>query len=111
VFERWLRAAGVDPERISGYDRVVGSHFAVAEAVASGLADAGPGVLPVARAYGLGFLPLGEQRYDLVIPQALLSSHAVRVFLDVLTSRAFRRELEAIGGYDPEPGGAVRTLR
>lgn len=111
MFDRWLRAAGVDPETISGYDRVVGSHFAVAEAVASGLADAGPGVLPVARAYGLGFLPLGEQRYDLVIPQSLLSSHGVRVFLDVLASRPFRRELEAIGGYDPAPGGAVRTLR
>lgn len=57
VFERWVRGAGIEPDRISGYDRELPSHFAVAEAVASGLADCGPGVLPVGQAYGLGFLP------------------------------------------------------
>ncbi|MDQ7858386.1 MAG: substrate-binding domain-containing protein [Armatimonadota bacterium] len=110
VFDRWVRSAGVDPGHVSGYERELHSHFAVAEAVASGLADAGPGVLPVARAYGLDFLPVDEQRYDLVIPRDLFDAGPVRTFLDVLVSRPFRRELEAIGGYDVAPAGAVRVL-
>ncbi len=110
VLDRWLQRAGVDPRRIAGYDRELPTHFAVAEAVAGGLADAGPGVLPVARAWGLEFLPIVEQRYDLVVPEDLLALRSVRDFLDVLTSRAFRRELEAIGGYDPADAGTVTTL-
>lgn len=110
VFERWVREAGIEPDRISGYDRELPSHFAVAEAVASGLADCGPGVLPVAQAYGLGFLTLAEQRYDLVIPKDLFGLPTVQRFLEVLTSRTFRRELEAVGGYDPAPAGAIRRL-
>lgn len=110
VFDRWVQAAGIDPERLVGYDRELPSHLAVAEAVAGGLADCGPGVLPVARAYGLGFLPLAEQRYELVVPEDLVGLPSVRAFLDVLTTRAFRRELEAIGGYDPAVGGEVRRL-
>jgi putative molybdopterin biosynthesis protein len=110
VFERWVREAGIEPERIPGYDRELPSHFAVAEAVAGGLADCGPGVLPVARAYGLGFLPLADQRYDLVVPEDLLGLPPVREFLDVLTTRAFRKELEAIGGYDPAAVGTTRRL-
>jgi len=110
VFERWVREAGIEPDRIPGYHRELPSHFAVAEAVAGGLADCGPGVLPVARAYGLAFLPLCEQRYDLVVPEDLLGLPSVREFLDVLTTRAFRKELEAIGGYDPMVVGATRRL-
>src|SRR4051794_40488123 len=45
-----LRVAGVAPATVRGYDRVVGSHRTVAEAVAAGLADAGPGILAAARA-------------------------------------------------------------
>lgn len=110
VFERWVREAGIEPNRIPGYDRELPSHFAVAEAVAAGLADCGPGVLPVARAYGLGFVPLAEQRYDLVVPEDLLELPSVQAFLEVLTSRVFRRELESIGGYDPSAVGATRRL-
>lgn len=108
VFDAWLRSAGIPTERVRGYDRELCSHFAVAEAVAAGLADAGPGVLPVARTYGLDFVPVCEQRYDLVIPQDLADEEPVRVFLDVLSSRPFRRELEAIGGYDSAPCGDAR---
>lgn len=110
VFDRWLRDAGVPPERVRGYGRELTSHQAVAEAVASGLADAGPGVLPVARAYGLRFLPLAEQRFDLVIPQDLANQDVVQAFLEVLTGQALRRELAAIGGYDPAPAGSTRQL-
>ncbi|GBD31027.1 hypothetical protein HRbin32_02144 [bacterium HR32] len=78
--------------------------------MAGGLADAGPGVLPVARWYGLDFLPIADERYDLVVPQDLVDAEPVQRFLDVVTGRRFRQELLAIGGYDLGPAGTVRAV-
>ncbi|GBD17345.1 hypothetical protein HRbin26_02265 [bacterium HR26] len=106
VFDELLRRAGVEPAALRGYEREVRGHRALAEVIASGLADAGPGVWPVARSYGLDFLPLMEERYDLVIPAELLDLPAVRDLLALATSLPFRRELEA-GGYDVANAGMV----
>ncbi|MCL6552876.1 MAG: helix-turn-helix domain-containing protein [Firmicutes bacterium] len=110
VLDQWLQDAGVEPTLVRGYRLELRSHLAVAEAVFAGLADAGPGVLPVARLYGLEFLPLAEQRYDLVVPRDLVDLQPVRVLLDVLTGRRFHQELVSIGGYDPSPAGSTRVL-
>lgn len=106
IFDEQLRREGVDPALVPGYERTLPGHRAVAQAVAYGLADAGPGVLPVARRYGLDFLPLLEVRYDLVIPAELLDTPMIQRLLDGITSKAFRRELEA-SGYSTEVAGTV----
>ena len=73
---------------------------AVADAVASGLADAGIGVQSVAEARGLGVVPLGEERYDFVIPDHFLHLPMVQAFLETLRRPYSRRQIEALGGYD-----------
>jgi molybdate-binding protein/DNA-binding XRE family transcriptional regulator len=103
----WLRQAGIAPHWVSGYGREVLSHLAVAEVVASGGADVGPGILAVARALGLDFIPLQEERYDLVIPMEFLHTAPVQALLNIITSRHFRDELEALGGYDGARAGTV----
>lgn len=105
VFDRWLSTGEIRPERLRGYAREVATHCAVAEAIANGLADVGPGVLPVARVYGLGFLPLEVQASRVVVSRDLLNLDVAQAFLDILSSRAFRHELDAIGGYDTSVGG------
>jgi molybdate-binding protein/DNA-binding XRE family transcriptional regulator len=107
LFDMWLREAGIAPHWVSGYGREVLSHLAVAEAVASGGADVGPGILAVARALGLDFIPLQEERYDLVIPMEFLPTAPVQALLDVVASLHFRAELEALGGYDGSRAGTV----
>jgi putative molybdopterin biosynthesis protein len=105
--DMWLHEAGIAPHWVSGYGREVMSHLAVAEAVASGGADVGPGILAVARALGLDFIPLQEERYDLVIPMEFLHTAPVQALLDIVTSRHFRDEIEALGGYDGARAGTV----
>src|SRR5262249_43827252 len=83
MLDVWLRQAGIASHWVRGYAHEVWSHAEVAEAVASGAADAGPGILAVARALGLDFLPLQEERYDLVIPAAFLSAAPVQAVLDI----------------------------
>ncbi len=73
------------------------SHNAVAAAVAQGRADWGVAIGTVAAAYGLGFLPIQEERYDFVVPRARLDRPAVRAFRAVLDDTGTRAELEALG--------------
>ncbi len=106
VLDTLLVREGLEPEQLRGYARELRGHRAVAEAVASGLADAGPLVLPVARSFGLDFLPLLEERYDLVVPAELVEWPPVRDLLELLTTRPVRRELE-VAGYDVRESGTV----
>lgn len=111
LLDQRLTDAGVKGGQVRGYRHVVPSHFAVARAVADGLADVGVGVGAAATAFGLDFLPLQTERYDLVVPAGLLKSHpALQQFLDTIVSRAFRAEVEALGGYDTRETGMVREL-
>jgi putative molybdopterin biosynthesis protein len=62
--------------------------------------DTGVAVRAAAIALGLDFVPLGQERYDLVIPQHFIDSTLVQELLDSLRHAALRRQIEALGGYD-----------
>ncbi len=102
-----LARAGLDGTAVAGYDAVVRSHLAAAEAVGAGLADVAVGVRAAARVLGLGFVPLARERYDLAIPARFFEVPAVQALLETLTSPLFRLEVEALGGYDVSPMGAL----
>jgi molybdate-binding protein len=106
LLDREMRSAGMLTARIKGYDHEVLSHLEVASSVKMGLADAGIGVRAAAAICGLAFIPLQRERYDLVIPKAHYESlHGLRTLLDLIVSKPFRDELEALGGYDTRDTG------
>lgn len=107
LLDHHLSQAGVQTQRVSGYDRLRRSHAEIAAAVRDGLADAGPGILASARAAGLGFIPLQEERYDLVVPMQFMDERPVRALLDTLTERDYRREIETLGGYNSSVTGMI----
>jgi molybdate-binding protein/DNA-binding XRE family transcriptional regulator len=111
LLDQRLRAAGVDSRGVQGYDHVLRSHFDVARAIAECQADVGIGIRSAAQLFGLDFVPLQSARYDLVVPMAYLKSHPTlaRLF-DTMTSRPFRSEIEALGGYDTRETGTMRAL-
>jgi putative molybdopterin biosynthesis protein len=104
-----LARAEIPTCSVRGYDRLAAGHLAVAEAVRAGLADVGVGVRAAAVAAGLDFMSLGEERYDLVIPQHFLDLPTVASLLDVLRRPALRRQIESLGGYDVAPMGLPAT--
>ena len=105
-----LKAAGVDPSAIEGYESEETTHLAVARAVAEGRADVGLGVSAAAAAYGLDFVPLGEERYDLVVPLELWEEAPLLALREVVASARFKEAVLALGGYDvTETGAAVRV--
>jgi molybdate-binding protein/DNA-binding transcriptional regulator YhcF (GntR family) len=95
-----LRAAGIAPESIAGYSQEETTHMGVARAVAEGRATAGVGISAAATAYGLSFVRLGRERYDLVIPFGSWDSPSVQAVRSVVVSSAFQEAVMALGGYD-----------
>lgn len=106
LLDRSLKAAGIAASNVRGYnDDQARGHLAAAWRVYTGLADCCIATRSAARAFGLDFLPLTSERYDLVIRRAHLQLGAVERLLDTLTQAAFRRELEGRCGYDTRETG------
>lgn len=103
-----LSAQGLSSGDLSG--PVADSHTDVARFVLSGAADAGIAVEGVARATGLGFVPLQEEGFDLVVPAESAEVAPVSTVLGALDDARFRAELGHFPGYDPSQTGHARTL-
>jgi len=102
-----LKQRSIPAAEIYGYEREEFTHMAVAVAVASGSADCGLGVLAAARALGLDFIPLVEERYDLCIPAAEWRHPGIEAVLQVLQDPDFLRTVAEQGGYDVRESGKV----
>lgn len=109
VLDRELARLGLVPGAIDGYDSQAAGHLQVASAIAAGIADAGVASEPAARAYGLGFVPLAEERFDLVLPGRHLASREAQGLLKVLTSPWLLAQLAGLPGYDPSACGERLT--
>jgi putative molybdopterin biosynthesis protein len=83
--------------RPDGYWNQPKSHNAVAAAIAQARADWGMTIAPVARASGLGFIPLAEEHYDFALVSARKQRPAVQAFLDALASEESRTALMRAG--------------
>lgn len=100
VLDEALSEAGLMAKQIAGYEDEVMGHLEVAAAVQNGDADAGVTIRVAADAYGLGFIPMREERYDLAIFETELESAPVCRMLDALNSRRFAREVAQLCAYD-----------
>lgn len=107
LFDYRLKQDGVDPDTITGYDREMATHMAVAAAVASDSADAGMGILSAANAMGLDFIEVGPEEYDFAIPVKYLQLPHIRAFLEILRSDEFAERIAKLGGYNSSGAGEI----
>jgi molybdopterin molybdotransferase/putative molybdopterin biosynthesis protein len=94
-----LRLLGISTETIQGYSQEEYTHLAVAAAVASRRADCGLGIAAAAQALDLDFVPLFNERYELVIPDEYYHSELLSPLFEVLADPAFRQAVAALPGY------------
>jgi len=100
VLDRELARLSISGPGLAGYGTTATGHLEVAAAITAGLADAGVASEPAALAYGLAFVPLTEERFDLVIPAGLTSTREVQGLLRVLSSSWLLGQLASLAGYD-----------
>lgn len=99
LLDQELARLGIDPAGIVGYAREEHTHLAVAAAVAGDRADTGLGIRAAARAFGLDFVPVAQEPYDLVLRADAVDDPLLAPLWELLADPAFRAEIEALGGY------------
>ncbi len=101
LLDEHLRKLGIHGYEIEGYDRKCYSHLAVASAVARGGADIALGNEKTGQQVkGIDFIPMQNERYEMVIKREDLTKPPFEAIMEILGSKEFRLELEGIGGYD-----------
>ncbi|MCJ8014639.1 helix-turn-helix transcriptional regulator [Paenibacillus sp. KQZ6P-2] len=108
LLDEQLRLHGIKQQQLNGYELEQTNHIGVAAKVASGEADAGVGIEKAAAIVGqVDFIPLIEERYDLVMLKTADNMPWIQSLLDILRSEEFRKELKAIAGYDLSRTGGI----
>jgi molybdate-binding protein len=104
--DQQLRHIGLTPQQVQGYDRELNTHWQVAQAVAGGEVDVGLGVWAAAGPDGLDFIPLFEERYELVM-RATADSR-LQPLLNYLQTADCRHLITSLAGYSDRHTGAER---
>jgi putative molybdopterin biosynthesis protein len=109
LLDHLLNEHGIAPDSITGYSREEPTHLAVAAAVSAGRADAGLGIMAAAAPFGLDFLPVAREPYDLVVAPGALDGPQLAPLWSLLSDPGFQASVEALGGYSAREMG--RRLR
>lgn len=98
-----LRKLKIPAEKINGYAVTVKTHSEAAEMIAQGTADVSIGLQAAANQHGLDFIPLFEERYDLILPRE--QEQTLSPLLDYLQTAIFRKEVNELTGYNTSHSG------
>lgn len=105
MLDSYLKKCGIPVRSVRGYQEIASGHLPAAWQVKVGRADCCLATKTAACVFGLDFIPLESERYDLVIRKQNLNHPGVQILLETLGRTAFRRELEGLGGYDTRIAG------
>ncbi len=107
LFDYQATKLGIKMENVQGYENEEYTHLGVGVAVASGRADCGLGIAAAAEALHLDFVPLFEERYDLVIPIRFLDNDFLDPIFELAQNAQFRSEISSMPGYDTRDMGKI----
>lgn len=109
-FDAHIRILNISSKDIPGYSREVSTHSEVALEIAEKRADTGLGLEAAAMQYGLDFIPLAQEQYDLVFQDSILAHPAVSSLLDWLTSSSAKEEISRLPGYQSGRTGSKISI-
>ena len=102
-----LKQLNIKTAAINGYQNEEFTHMAVAVSVLSGAADAGLGIYAAAKALNLDFIPVVTEQYDLAIALEYFETAPIKILLEIINSQEFKKQVQALGGYNTENTGKV----
>ncbi|WP_078393175.1 helix-turn-helix transcriptional regulator [Shouchella patagoniensis] len=107
LLDEKLKSHHIHYQKLQGYEHEETSHLSVASAVKQKRADVGIGIEKAAKTVGTEFVPLIEERYDLVLLKKEENIELIKQTLSVLKSTSFQEEIAALGGYNVAQTGEV----
>lgn len=102
-FDSEIQRLNIPFEKINGYDKEVKTHTEAADLIVANKADAALGLQAAAHQHGLDFIPLFDERYDLVLPR--MNASILSPLLDYLQTSSFRNSLASLTGYNAMHSG------
>lgn len=105
-----LRQLSLNPRQIRGYEREAQTHSDVARTIAEGQANVGLAVESTAQSYGLQFIELTTEQYDLVFPAAVWEEAPIQALARWLKSPGAKQKIASLGGYDVTRTGQVKWI-
>jgi len=107
-FDAELKKQKIDSTYINGYGNTVKTHSEAAVLVSQNKVDVSVGLQAAAHQHGLNFIPLFEERYDLILPRE--NKKTLSPLLDYLQTSTFRAGLNTLTGYNASHSGEQVVL-
>ena len=108
ILDVQMKKLGISPSQLRGYDKIMKSHLTMAAAIAEGEADLAIGTERISRQIeGIDFIPLLEERYDLVMKKEFFNTPSAQKLLALLRSKGFLAEVERFSGNDYRDLGRI----
>jgi putative molybdopterin biosynthesis protein len=104
-----LKGNQIDPSEISGYSTIAHTHMEIALAIFQGSAQAGMGIRAAAQLLNLDFVPLANERFDLIIPNECCSTEVVNSLCKSLGTDDFKSNIAHLGGYETYDTGKIMS--
>lgn len=105
LFDQLLATNLISSDLICGYNNEEFTHMAVAAMIASGIADVGFGIAPMADKFNLEFIPLVWEHYCLAVPHSLIDDPHLKHIISILQSDTYKQKLAGFSGYDVARSG------
>ena len=97
----------IKSDSIKGYEDEVYTHIEVGLSIISGNANAGIGTVAVARLFGLDFVPIVKESFDMVLDQTTFFNDGIQAFIASLNSDGFKDKVKLLGDYDFSDSGRI----
>jgi putative molybdopterin biosynthesis protein len=103
-----MSAAGIGEDQLLPVSGVAHTESDVASLIASGKAEAAPGLKAVADQFGLAFVPTLRERFELLVDRRSWFDPPFQKLLAFCRTPAFRDKAEELGGYALDDLASVR---
>ena len=107
LLDTLLKLNNIDAKKINGYENEVMTHLEVGIKILVGEADMGICIKAIAKKLNLGFKPLKEERFDIIIDKEYYFLNEVQMMIELMKTKEFKDRTEGFGGYDSSNTGKI----
>jgi len=107
LLDYYLKKLKIPSSGIQGYEREVYTHLEVGISILSKESDVGIATVAVSKFFGLSFIPITTESFDMILEQSTFFEKGVQALVEVLNSEEFRKRITKLGNYDFKNSGKI----